>query len=56
MGAMTMPFRAPNGMVASEFKKGDRIRFEFSMRPDGQFQITHIAPSDASVPDRGARK
>jgi len=37
-------------------KKGDRIVFDFSIKPDGEFQIIDLAPADASVPDRGARK
>jgi len=56
MGAMTMPFRAPGGVVPPGFKKSDRVRFEFTIRPDGEFQLTNIAPANASVPDRGARK
>jgi len=56
MGAMTMPFRAPNGIVPPALKKGDRILFEFSIKPDGEFQITDIAPADASVPEYGVRK
>jgi len=56
MGAMTMPFDAPVGIAPPGLKKGDRIRFEFTMQSDGQMQITSIAPVDASVPDRGARK
>jgi Cu(I)/Ag(I) efflux system membrane fusion protein len=56
MGAMTMPFRAPNGIVPPTLKKGDRILFEFSIKPDGEFQITDIAPADASVPEYGVRK
>src|SRR5882672_2627524 len=56
MGAMTMPFRAPGGVVPPGFKKSDRIRFEFTIRPDGEFQLTDIAPENASEPDRGARK
>jgi len=56
MGAMTMPFDAPNGIVPPGFKVGDRIQFEFSMQSDGQLQITNIAPADASMPERGARK
>jgi len=56
MGAMTMPFDAPKSVVPPGLKKGDRIRFEFTMQSDGQMQITSIAPADASVPDRGARK
>jgi Cu(I)/Ag(I) efflux system membrane fusion protein len=56
MGAMTMPFRAPNGIVPPALKKGDRILFEFSIKPDGELQITDIAPADASVPEYGVRK
>jgi len=56
MSAMTMPFRAPNGIVPPGLKKGDRILFEFSIKPDGEFQITDIAPADASVPEYGVRK
>jgi len=56
MGAMTMPFRAPNGIVPPGLKKGDRVLFEFSIKPDGEFQITDIAPADASVPEYGVRK
>jgi Cu/Ag efflux protein CusF len=56
MGAMTMPFRAPGGVVPPGFKKSDRVRFEFIIRPDGEFQLTNMAPENASVPDRGARK
>jgi len=56
MGAMTMPFRAPIGIVPPALKKGDRILFEFSIKPDGELQITDIAPADASVPEYGVRK
>ena len=56
MGAMTMPFRAPNGIVPPALKKGDRILFEFGIKPDGEFQIIDLAPADASVPEYGVRK
>jgi membrane fusion protein, copper/silver efflux system len=56
MGAMTMPFSAPPGVVPSGLKKGDRVQFEFSAQPDGQLQITRIGPADASLPDHGAHK
>src|SRR5438093_4185644 len=56
MGAMTMPFDAPNGIVPPGFKVGDRIQFEFSIKPDGEFQIIDLAPADASVPEYGVRK
>ncbi len=56
MGAMTMPFDAPNGIVPPGFNVGDRIQFEFSIQSDGQLRITSIAPADASMPEGGARK
>ena len=56
MGAMTMPFDAPKSVIPPGLKKGDRIRFEFTMQSDGQMQITSIAPADASAPDHGAHK
>ncbi|HET7765949.1 MAG TPA: efflux RND transporter periplasmic adaptor subunit [Burkholderiales bacterium] len=56
MGAMTMPFSAPPGVVPSGLKKGDRVQFDFSAQPDGQLQITRIGPADASLPDHGAHK
>jgi len=56
MGAMTMPFSAPPGVVPPGLKKGDRVQFEFSAQPDGQLKITRIGPADASLPDHGAHK
>jgi Cu(I)/Ag(I) efflux system membrane fusion protein len=56
MGAMTMPFDAPGGIVPPGLKVGDRVQFEFTMQADGQLKITNIGPADASIPDRGARK
>jgi Cu(I)/Ag(I) efflux system membrane fusion protein len=56
MGAMTMPFDAPKSVIPPGLKKGDRIRFEFTMQSDGQMQITSIARADASAPDHGAHK
>ena len=56
MGAMTMAFDAPKSVVPPGLKKGDRIRFEFTMQSDGQMRITSIVPADASVPDHGAHK
>ena len=56
MGAMTMPFIAPPGVAPAGLKKGDRVQFEFSMKSDGQLQITRIAPADASLPEHGAHK
>jgi len=56
MGAMTMPFSAPPGVVPPGLKKGDHIRFEFTAQPDGQFRITTIVPADPSLPDHGAHK
>ena len=56
MGAMTMPFRTPGGLVPPGFKEGDRVRFEFTVRPDGELQLTNIVPEEASIPEQGARK
>jgi len=56
MGAMTMPFLAPHGGIPPGLKKGDRIRFEFTAQPDGQFRVTRLAPEEASVPEHGAHK
>ena len=56
MGAMTMPFLAPAGGIPPGLKKGDRIRFEFTARPDGQFHVTRLVPAEASVPEHGAHK
>ena len=56
MGAMTMPFRTPGGVVPPGFKEGDRVRFEFTFRPDGELQLTNIVPAEASIPEQGARK
>jgi Cu(I)/Ag(I) efflux system membrane fusion protein len=56
MGAMTMLFSAPPGVVPAGLKKGDRAQFEFSTQPDGQLQITRIGPADSSLPNHGAHK
>src|SRR5207244_3976667 len=51
MGAMTMPFRAPNGIVPPGLKKGDRVLFEFSIKPDVENQITYpLTTTMLSVP------
>jgi len=56
MGAMTMAFDAPKSVIPPGLKKGDRIRFEFTMQSDGHMQITSITRADALVPDHGAHK
>lgn len=56
MGAMTMPFLISGAALPPGLKKGDRIRFEFSVKPDGQFQITTVAPADASTAVHGAHR
>jgi len=56
MGAMTMPLLAPAGGIPPGLKEGDRIRFEFTAQPDGQFRVTRLAHEDASLPDHGAHK
>jgi membrane fusion protein, copper/silver efflux system len=56
MGAMTMPFLAPAGGIPPGLKKGDRVRFEFTSQPDGQFKVTRLTPEQASAPDDGAHR
>jgi membrane fusion protein, copper/silver efflux system len=42
MGAMTMEFRAPASGLPAGVKAGDRIRFEFTVTRDGEFQVTKV--------------
>jgi Cu/Ag efflux protein CusF len=56
MGAMTMPFLISGAAIPPGLKQGDRIRFEFSVRPDAQYQIISIVPGGAGTPDRGAQR
>jgi Cu(I)/Ag(I) efflux system membrane fusion protein len=56
MGAMTMPFLASREVVPPGLAPGDRVRFEFTAEPGGQYRITTIAPADASLPEHGAHK
>jgi Cu(I)/Ag(I) efflux system membrane fusion protein len=42
MGAMTMEFKSPPGGLPKGLKAGDRVRFEFTMKPDGEFQTTKV--------------
>jgi Cu(I)/Ag(I) efflux system membrane fusion protein len=44
MGAMTMEFRAPASGLPAGVKAGDRIRFEFTVTRDGEFQVTKVEP------------
>lgn len=56
MGAMTMPFLASRDVIPPGLKQGDRVHFEFTPEPGGQFRITTIAPVEASLSDHGAHK
>ncbi|MCX7893995.1 MAG: efflux RND transporter periplasmic adaptor subunit [Burkholderiales bacterium] len=42
MGAMTMEFAAPPAGLPRDVKPGDRIRFEFTMTPGGDFRATKV--------------
>jgi Cu(I)/Ag(I) efflux system membrane fusion protein len=42
MGAMTMAFRAPRPGLPAGLAQGDRIRFEFVISADGEFQATRV--------------
>jgi Cu(I)/Ag(I) efflux system membrane fusion protein len=54
MGAMTMPFLVSGVALPPGLKKGDRVRFEFSIRPDAQYQIVRVAP--AGTDEHGAHR
>lgn len=42
MGAMTMPFLISGSALPPGLKEGDRIRFQFSVRPDAQYHIVRV--------------
>jgi Cu(I)/Ag(I) efflux system membrane fusion protein len=42
MGAMTMEFATPPSGLPKDVKAGDRIRFEFTMTPEGDFRATKV--------------
>jgi membrane fusion protein, copper/silver efflux system len=42
--AMTMPFKAPNG-IAGKVRVGDTVTFEFRQTKDGTYEIATIAPA-----------
>jgi Cu(I)/Ag(I) efflux system membrane fusion protein len=44
MGAMTMAYKAPKGGVPKDVKAGTNVRFEFVVTPQGDMQLTSIAP------------
>jgi Cu(I)/Ag(I) efflux system membrane fusion protein len=62
MGAMTMEFKSPRGGLPPGVKAGDRIRFEFVITRDGEYQTTKVEPAarSAKAPepqvDHGAHK
>jgi Cu(I)/Ag(I) efflux system membrane fusion protein len=56
MGAMTMEFKSPPSGVPEDVKAGDRIRFEFTMTPEGDFRATKVERLAGTTADSGARK
>ena len=44
MGAMTMAFKAPKGGVPKNIKEGTAVTFAFVVTPQGDMQLTSIAP------------
>ena len=44
MGAMTMAYKAPANGVPKDVKAGTNVRFEFVVTPQGDMQLTSIAP------------
>jgi Cu(I)/Ag(I) efflux system membrane fusion protein len=44
MGAMTMAYKAPKGGVPKDVKPGTNVKFEFVVTPQGDMQLTAIAP------------
>jgi Cu/Ag efflux protein CusF len=42
MGAMTMEFASPPSGLPNDLKPGDRLRFEFTMTPGGDFRATKV--------------
>jgi Cu(I)/Ag(I) efflux system membrane fusion protein len=44
MGAMTMAFKAPKAGLPKDVKVGTNVRFEFVLTPQGDMQLTSIAP------------
>lgn len=49
MGAMTMAFMAPKGGVPKYIKEGTRVKFEFTLTPKGDMQLTSIVPAGEPV-------
>ena len=46
---MTMDFLPPPGGVPANVKPGDRIRFEFRQKGEGEWQVTRIEPAKGSA-------
>jgi Cu(I)/Ag(I) efflux system membrane fusion protein len=53
---MTMEFKPPPSGVPKDVKAGDRIRFEFTMTPEGDFRATKVERLAGTTADSGARK
>jgi Cu(I)/Ag(I) efflux system membrane fusion protein len=45
MGPMTMAYKAPKSGVPKDVKAGTSVDFEFVVTPQGEFELTSIAPS-----------
>ena len=52
-GAMTMDFKLPKPGAPAGIAEGSNVKFEFTARKDGNFEITAIAPKQDAV---GAKK
>jgi membrane fusion protein, copper/silver efflux system len=46
--AMTMGFRLPKGGIPP-VKPGDRVRFDFAQRADGEYEIRSLTPEPAAI-------
>jgi len=56
MGAMTMEFATPATGLPKDVKPGERIRFEFTMTPEGDFRATKVERLEAAGAAHGAHK
>jgi Cu(I)/Ag(I) efflux system membrane fusion protein len=49
MGAMTMAFKAPKDGLPRNVAPGTFVKFEFVITPQGDMELTSIAPSAAAA-------
>jgi Cu(I)/Ag(I) efflux system membrane fusion protein len=52
-GAMTMDFKLPKEGVPGAIREGATVEFDFKPGPNGQFEITAIAPLKSQAPGAG---